>query len=316
MNGVLAHHTVTVDEAHIRIKKAHVFSTQVMWDIHYVADDTQNEAAFLLQTPWMIIPYPVNFKDENKTFQFTCCNKEFCDKMLQIEEHILHRIQTTHVDFHNRKLLSNVKCFATDKILRVNGNTFDTKFFDKFANRLEDAQCLSQHKRVCSILFIKAAWCSSAYYGLTVVPLQIMVEILPQLTNHSFLSFNDDDDCDAMAEKYRRMVKMRIPIEAVKNRMELDGHDKGTIDTLLSVLVPTLPSTPPASPPRCAPSPMMGFLSQIESKDFKLKKAVAVEDVEKKVVVNRKLSNMVGSSRQVVPTLDDILCAKERLRKK
>lgn len=314
MSSVLPHHNVTVDEAHIRIKKAHVFSTQVMWDIQYVADDSRNEEAFLVQTPWMIIPYPVNFKDENKTFQFTCCHQEFCEKMLEIEKHILHRIQTTHVDFHNRKLVSNVKCFSSDKILKLNGNTFDTKFYDKFANKLDDAQCLSQHKRVCAILFIKAAWCSSAYYGLTVVPLQIMVEILPQLTDHSFLS--DDDDLEALVEKYKRMVKMRIPLEAVKNRMELDGHDKGKIETLLTMLPLTLPSTPPASPPHALPSPMMGFLSQIESKDFKLKKAGAVEDVEKKVVVNRKLSKMVGSSRQVVPTLDDILCAKERLRKK
>ena len=109
---------------------------------------------------------------------------------------------------------------------------------------------------------------------------------------------------------------MRIPLDAVKNRMQLDGHDKNKIKDLIMMLVPTLPSSPPASPPHPLPAPMMGFLSQIESKDFKLKKAAAVEDVEKKVVVNRKLSKMVGSSRQVVPTLDDILCAKERLRKK
>ena len=309
MSGIIPHHHVTVDETHIRIKKAHVFSTQVMWDIHYVTD-LQKEEAFLVQTPWMIIPYPVNFKDENKTFQFTCCHQEFCEKMLDIEKHILHRIQTTHVDFHHRKLVSNVKCFASDKILKLHGNTFDTKFFDKCANKLEDAQCLSQHKRVCVIILIKAAWCSSSYYGLTVVPLQIMVEIFPRLTDHSFIS--DDDDL----EKYKRMVRMRIPLDAVKNRMQLDGHDKNKIKDLIMMLVPTLPSSPPASPPHPLPAPMMGFLSQIESKDFKLKKAAAVEDVEKKVVVNRKLSKMVGSSRQVVPTLDDIVCAKERLRKK
>jgi hypothetical protein len=223
------------------------------------------------------------------------------------------------VDLHNKKILNCVRILPIthDKILKLGGNTFDTSFFDQDGNRLRDAQCLSQHKRICLILFIKSAWCSSMYYGLDVVPLQIKVEVLPQLSEPCFVPENGaviDDD------KYIRMIRMKIPADAVRNRMKLDGHDDASITSFLarSKVSPTLPPALPPSPPKDnMDKPMQGFLSQIKSGDFKLKKRTEddIGDLEKKVVVDRKLSKVVvDKGRHVVPSLDDILLAKERLR--
>jgi hypothetical protein len=318
MNKVFTYQNVIVNEQHIRIKKACVYSTQVVWNMMYSAGNKE-EQSFLIQTPWMMIPYPVIFKEENKTFQFTCCHDDFCDKLLEIETHILNRVRSAHVDLHNKKILNCVRILPIthDKILKLGGNTFDTSFFDQDGNRLRDAQCLSQHKRICLILFIKSAWCSSMYYGLDVVPLQIKVEVLPQLSEPCFVPENGaviDDD------KYIRMIRMKIPADAVRNRMKLDGHDDASITSFLarSKVSPTLPPALPPSPPKDnMDKPMQGFLSQIKSGDFKLKKRTEddIGDLEKKVVVDRKLSKVVvDKGRHVVPSLDDILLAKERLR--
>lgn len=342
MSTVVTYQNVVVDQQHVRIKKPSVYSTRVVWNILYcrsggVTTNGSTEQPFMVQTPWMVIPYPVVFKDESKTFQFTCCHDEFCHKMQEIETHILNRVNTAHVDIHNKKVLSTVRTFTNDKILKLTGNTFDTAFFDQHGKALHDAQCLSQHKRICLILFIKAAWCSNTYFGLDVVPLQIKVEVLPKLTQPCFLPEPTDILID---DKYRKMIRMRIPMDAVRNRMKLDGHNDAVITSMLAQLeqegashastdaaaahtlvVPTsLPDTLPASPPRETPQqrPMLGFLSQIKSGDFKLKKTAdgeGVEHVERKLTIDRKLSKLiVDKPRQVVPSLDDILLAKERLR--
>jgi hypothetical protein len=326
-NIVVTYQNVFIDEQHIRIKKACVYSTQVVWNTMYSVTDTSKEQSFLLQTPWMVIPYPVIFKDESKTFQFTCCHDEFCNKLLEIETHILKRVRSAHVDLHNKKMLNCVRTLPVthDKILKLTGNTFDTSFFDQNGNRLHDAQCLSQHKRICMILFIKSSWCSSMYYGLDVVPLQIKVEVLPKLNELSFIPESGDVD-----EKYHRMIRMRIPTDAVRNRMKLDGFDDATINEFISTvgcssngapkdkLPPTLPATMPPSPPKDnIATPMLGFLSQIKTRDFKLKRITDddIGNLEKKVEMDRKISKIVvDKSRHIVPSLDDILHAKEKLR--
>jgi hypothetical protein len=322
MSNVVTYQNVVIDEEHIRIKKACVYSTQVQWSVMYsLANTTYKEQCLLLQSPWMVIPYPVIFKDESKTFQLTCCHEEFCNKMIDLETHILDRVRTAHVDIHNKKVLSSVRVFqaTNDKIFKIGGNAFDTAFFDQNGNKLHDAQCLSQHKRICVILLIKTAWCSSTYYGLDVVPLQIKVELLPQLSEPSFVAEEDDLD----REKYSKMIRMKIPVNAVRNRMKLDGHADAVIDAFLSSSVsrtisPTLPVTLPPSPPtENQKTPMLGFLSQIKSRDFKLKKRTDddIGEVEKKVLTEQKLSKIaIDKHRQIAPSLDDILLAKERLR--
>jgi hypothetical protein len=322
MGAVVTYQDVITSEHHVRIKKASVYSTRVVWNISYSLTGASNhEQPFLIQTPWMVIPYPVIFKDESKTFQFTCCHDECCSLMQEIETHILKRVNTAHVDIHNKKVLSAVRTLSNeDKILKLTGNTYDTSFFDQNGNQLDGPQCLSQHKRVCAILFVKAAWCSSTYFGLDVVPLQIKVEVIPKLETPCFLP----EECFqelVVDDKYRKMLRLKIPADAIKNRMKLDGHADAVIDVLINKLSEenkpsnTVQSILPPSPP--SETIHLGFLSQIKSGDFKLKQRIAggVNEIDKKVSVDRKLSKLItNKSRQVAPSLDDILHAKERLR--
>ncbi len=322
MNNIVTYKNIVIDDLHIRIKKAIVYSTQVVWNTMYSAVGAEKEHTFLLQTPWMVIPYPVIFKDESKTFQFTCCHDDFCGKLLEIETHILNRVSSVHVDLHNKKILNCVRSIplTQEKFLKLSGNTFDTSFFDQNGNGLDDPQCLSQHKRICLILFIKSAWCSSTYYGLDIIPLQIKVEVLPRIIEPLFIPESRISG-SIVDEKYNRMIRMRIPKDAVRNRMKLDGLDDTTINEFIASMdgeksdvgvsaTVALHSTMPPSPPKeSIRKPMQGFLSQIKTGDFKLKKRTEADiaNLEKKVVVDRK-------SLHIVPSLDDILHAKEKLR--
>lgn len=286
---VIPYNLFNVCEESVRIKKAQVYASQVVWNIAY-----QEESPLLIQTPWMMIPYHVVFKDDFKTFQFDCCQDDFCDKFTDLETHILQRIKKTHADVAAKKQLTVVKKYQSGKSLRVTGNTFDTSFFDQDGNGLDqDAKCLSQHKRVRMIICVRAAWSSSMYYGLDVTPLQVKVELPPRMPKDSFV-----DDA-VIPNKYLKMRDMKIPVAAIANKMRLDGCDAEMVAMLGNDYSPPLKTT----------GPPVGFLNQITSGNFKLRNTK--QDGRQQVM--GKLSRFVDTSKHV-PTLDDILCAKDRLK--
>lgn len=283
---VIPFNLFSVSEESIRIKKAQVYANQVVWNI---AD--REDSPLLIQTPWMMIPYHVMFKEDSKTYQFDCCQDDFCDKFMELESHVLNRIQKTHVDVAVKKQLTVVKRYQSGKSFRITGNTFDTSFFDQDGNRLaQDAQCLSQHKRVRMIICVRAAWSSSLYYGLDVFPLQVKVELPPRMSKDSFV------EDTIIPEKYIKMKDMKIPVAAIANKMRLDGCDSETVALMCD--------NAGHAPPRPGTGPPVGFLNQITSGTFKLRSTKQMG----------KLPRLVDTSRRV-PSLDDILSAKDRLKR-
>ena len=129
-----------------------------------------------------------------------------------------------------------------------------------------------------------------------------------QLKKHSFSKLSRsvlrEDDGGEQQNRYQQMLKVGIPIEAVRHKMRLDGCDDFTIDQLKIELLHSQNIMPPPPPPPLPPPPLlttvktgagvpplMACLSDIKSGNFKLKsmqpptkgRVLKYVDVSKKV---------------------------------
>jgi hypothetical protein len=308
----------------LRLKKPTALATKHIWNIY------NGEEAFLVQSPWLTIPYSVIFNDEFSHFQFDCCHEDFVNMVSNLQEHIVTRIRRSGVELGDRHFVNLVKPRLVSKVLRVRGQAADVQFYDQSGSRLEEgARCLSRHKRTRIIFWLRWFWCSDKYYGIELQPLQIKVEQPPAEP-----LFQEETDFGV----YHRMLKVKVPMEAVLNKMRLDGCSEAEIKTFVHAATakapppappppapppppPSIPGQrlpppppppppprggfpPPPPPPAAAPS-ALAFLKQIKNGEFKLK--------PKGSHAPATALKFVDTSRKV-PSLQDILSAKSRLK--
>jgi hypothetical protein len=126
-------------------------------------------------------------------------------------------------------------------------------------------------------------------------------------------------------EVYFKMKKMGIPIQAIQNKMRLNGHNPELLDysgkltiqiaqqqiklsntlNTFTTIIPQ-PPPPPLSTKITENKPnILGLISQINSKEFKLKKTI-IEDKTQKIYNNTNLK---------VPKLQDIQTTLSQLKK-
>jgi hypothetical protein len=302
----------------LKLKKPTALATKHIWNIYNC------EEAFLVQSPWLTIPYSVIFNDDFSHFQFDCCNEDFVNTVGNLQDHIVTRIRRSGVDLGDRHFVNHVKPRLVSKVLRVRGLAADVQFYDQSGRKLEEgAKCLSRHKRTRIIFWLRWFWCSDKYYGIEFQPLQIKVEQPPAEP-----LFQEEPDFGV----YHRMLKVKVPMAAVLNKMRLDGCSEAEIKAFLGGATSEAPSPvpvcppaaplaprpppppppprgglpPPAPPPPRAPAPSsLAFLKQIKNGEFKLKPkgqhppAAALKSVD---------------TSHKVPSLQDILAAKSRLK--
>jgi len=117
---------------------------------------------------------------------------------------------------------------------------------------------------------------------------------------------------------YYRMMKMGVPKEAIKQKMQMDGLDMDTISKFAGEIpIRASPSPSPPPPPPPPPPPMFApivtlpdpaaFLADIKSGNFQLRKAKAVDTIKTRIL--KSVDTRLG-----VPTLNDILTAKSKLK--
>ena len=128
-------------------------------------------------------------------------------------------------------------------------------------------------------------------------------------------------------EKYKKMLKIGVPLCGLQQKMMMDGVDHTFINRFTEDLKKPPPppprlglSTPPPPPPP-PPPPAFGFKSKdmsavfgdIKNGNFSLKKMVK-ENAETSSVLSRKILRCVDTSRKV-PSLSEIQDALKNLRK-
>ena len=128
------------------------------------------------------------------------------------------------------------------------------------------------------IIHLESIWYFEDTYGINWYIVQAEIKLPDILKNYSF--YNENEPIEEKKEpsyeeqhygKYLKMLKMKIPEQAVKNKMIMDGIDPSILDTILLKRRRILPIPPPPPPPPIAIGNLK--LKKVEEKDImKVKK--------------------------------------------
>lgn len=286
----------------IRVKKPQNMGVKQVFNIYYL-DDSGKECDFVIQTPLLTIPYSTfkNQADPN-IVQFDCCNDDFMSIIESVRDTVFRKIQQKCKPLLENKIhIDRIVEKSFGKVLRCRiSNVSDIVFFDQHTKPISHDE-LQAERQIQLILQIRWFWISTDYFGLDYNVLQVKI-----MTPDKKSLFHDV----SKFEKYQKMLKLHIPIQAIETKMKLDGCSSSDIDDFKKTN--TRPSNSELAP--SIPS-QTGFLSQIQKGDFKLKKTNKEDENEmKRKHIMHKISRYVDTTR-TVPTVNDILDIKKRLRK-
>jgi hypothetical protein len=306
-----------IDLFKIKIKKPTNLGNKKVFKIYYKFQN-EYETEFVIQTPDLIIPYGKLQSQDKDEIVFDCCNDQFIDKLLDIRDYIVKKIYSSDNSILNNKIeIRKVLQKEYGKVLRLKiSNAENICIFDQNSMQLTP-EALHKDRKIQLILNIKWFWISKEFYGIEYSVIQIKVYMPP--TNNMFSSevIKNEELNEELYQKYRKMLKLKIPLGAVKSKMLLDGLSNDEILEFEESVNNKSKQEPEIAQPIKAvlPSNPLSFLNEIAKGGFKLR-TVNKEDLEekKKRDIMNKLSKFVDTSRKV-PTLDDIISAKSRLKK-
>ena len=292
-----------IDASCIMIKKPQSLGDKNIFRLYYKPDKTSNlEHDFMIQTPVMTIPYStVRCETPGHTsIQFDCCNDEFIKRLEMVRNSIINRIVRKCGDLMKNKQYSDrILHQGNGKVLRCRVlNSNDVAVYDQLHQKCSWDQ-VQMERQIQIILWLRWVWVYNDYFGIDYSVVQVKV-MTPQ---QEILFHNDTDTFD----KYNKMMKLHIPLPAIEAKMKLDGLTIEDINIFLT--------SKQAPKQESVISEPKSFLSQISSGDFKLKKTyVPVNPEDQRKTIMGKISKYVDTSRKV-PSLDDILDGKSKLRK-
>jgi hypothetical protein len=299
-----------INNKRIKIKKPINLGNKKVFNLYYLSQ-AKTEIELLLQSPELIIPYGKIQSQDIDEIQFDCCNDKFIRDIEYIRDYIIDKIRKYDNNLlKNRIHFDQIKKKDFGKILRCKISNADVNIYDQNGNIITDED-LKANRKIQLIINIKCFWVSSNYYGIEYSVLQIKIHKPPDYNKIMFTNIPNLDQ-DINLDKYNKMLKLRIPLEAVEAKMKLDGLSPITIKNFIEDKeketqdVPTNTSMRPTS-----------FLSQISMGDFKLKSVSKnpinnEEEIKKKVL--DKMSKYVDMNKKI-PSLDDILSARANLKK-
>lgn len=326
-----------VDVARIIIKKPTQLQVKKVFPLAYRLDETSNrqDSDVIIQTPVMILPYgPIQIEGKRGIeLQFDCCNDAYISHLESIRDSVTHRIQTVCGDslFASKKQADCILQRDFGKVFRCKCRLQATHpvLYDTHGNTAQ-AESLHEESNVQLLVGIRWVWVSNTHFGIEFNILQ--VKIMTPFLSHLMIS-------DAPATKngkYYKMIKLGIPIGAVLSKMRLDGISEEDVNEFQrdeayspskassqltashASHAPRAPRAPPLPPPlpskACflaaplsTPPPLSGvqpFLAQIKNGDFQLRKTRSLKE---------RIFKYIDTNR-LMPTLDDIVKAKSKLR--
>lgn len=228
------------------------------------------------------------------------------------------------------------------KMIRLKNKASDISVYSKGAI-LQDLKCIYPYDRVKVIVRFDHIWISKHGFGCGAYVTQILtLEEMPEKTlmkvsTEELHSLDDDVSMDHSA-RFKKMVSVGIPIDAVKQKMMMEGYSNETICRFFAKNKAPPPPGPPPPPPRnlqnsCLPPPpppppgrpppppvMMGgamqqIFASIKNGAFSLKKTIlsGAHTTEKDGTTKNTILKGVDMSKRV-PTLDEIIMARNKLK--
>jgi len=242
----------------LKLKKCtHISDNYFILPIKYRERDVDKN--FIIQTPLLyssegLIEY-INSRGKKKFFiDFSLHDqninndiKAFKKFILKIEKYTLKKSQ-----IFGKKLKKNINenylnsCLKTTnenkELIRVkintNNNDVDIGIYNE-NKELIDLSYINKEIRAVSIIEIPELWYFNGNFGYTINILQIRIDIKKKLSNYAFIddinSNNEKNNFipikdDERFKKYFKMLKMRIPINSIKEKMSLENIDPSIID--------------------------------------------------------------------------------------
>lgn len=310
----------------VNIKKPYRLTDNTVFDIKY------NNTPFLIQTPLCVLRYkPAIYDNGYMQINVHVILEEFRQFIQNLEGKITSKLSKKY-----STITGSFVRFENDLKLRSN-NYRNVKVFDAF-NNSNDIHALTKDEKLCFILHISKILSlkDKAY---------IMYEVMQikrcegfQATTALFTQQpSQPHQLPSEYDKFLKMHKVGIPVECIRHKMNLEGMSLDKVNKFFDFINPTIenkrcapaqvpgllscrppPPPPPLPPPRLlvgtnkqGTSPL-AFLNDIKNKTFTLKKVP--EENGDNAKVKRILQN-VDMDKQKVPSLQEILAAKDKLKK-
>lgn len=281
-----------IDINDIKINKPYVTN-----DERYVFNITRTtDNPLVFQTPTGYVPYDFLTINNNRfQIDIIISNPKFIELLKSIEEYVISKLANKY----------NISmCFPL--FTELDNNSFKLRFRNGQKNGVKTFNLgkeliqltdVVKDDKIDVIFQIDRFVCSDKYSYFSMKILQIRKHERMTINNSESL-FVDELDT------YKRMLKMGVPLPAIKQKMMLAGICPSKIHNFTGGAPP--PPPPPPPPPKLIVSaPPLAFLNDIKAGSFVLKKT----NVKEKIL---KTYNIKTNS--LVPTLHDILDAKSKLK--
>lgn len=281
----------TIDASALQLR----MKTHVVRDSVYIKLMWNDKTPIILSSKVHIIQYkPVydiygnismTLSENNDSDEFHVLKKiedNICNHQ-KIQKHTYSKTYIPSVNFEKR-------------YWKLRSRTTDIYWFDKHNKCIEDMsflRSLTPPFRVRVIVRLDNVWITKYCYGLSFALHQVQVHDEGFYLSKSMFTITEEIFQDD--NKYKKMLKVGVPLQAVRTKMVLDGLDENTISRMLGApshqtppsgvpppprLPPPPPKMPPPPPPLfnihknaiANPIDMTGILKDINGGNFKLKK--------------------------------------------
>ena len=304
-----------IDMSLVKIKKGNLIATKKIWNLWY---GEQNEL-IVVESPTMTV---ADFAQINNTrflrCLLSCCHTEFVEWIRSFESIVFDRISkhTNYINFKSRSNIVHNQAFGS--CVNLNFVPLQVVFFDHKQDVIPFVDALLNLKPsnpIKVLMCIKFAYTTQTHFGIEVQPMQI--KIMPPILTTRLALFKD-------FSSYHKMHAVKIPIGAIECKMKMDGCNNNDIDHFkksivsettqpksmlfetisMNKLAPSKSFPCPPLPPPPPPPPPPSLLPLPRPQPPRIQ-------TQRQHVTQPPTTPKVN----VVPSLHDILSAKNKLRK-
>ena len=234
MNEILKCQTLDIGKISIK-KRINISSSFTNFPIKY------NENNLIIQTPIVYIPFGISSYNNKKYIDISLVNSQSDQNMKLLKKNILEIESLVKSKFKKHTFSSSYKktSFYPDR-LRL--SFYDDMLIFNEKKEQIDISKLNPKMYVKLLISPQYVWKKTNLIGILWNILQVKVYSKPILNEYSFI--DDEDDIDI--SKYTKMLKCRVPIQAIKNKMMLDKVDPKLLDKHMGIetVIPTPPPPP------------------------------------------------------------------------
>ena len=285
MNEILKCQTLDISRISIK-KRINISSSFTNFPIKY------NDNNLVVQTPIVYIPFGISSYNNKKYIDISLINSQSDKNMKLLKKKILEMETLVKSKFKKNNFASSYKktTFYPDR-LRL--SFYDDMLVFNEKKEQIDISKINSKMYVKLLISPQYVWKKSNLIGILWSILQVKVYSKPILNEYSFI--DDDDDVDI--SKYTKMLKCRVPVQAIKNKMMMDKVDTKLLDKHMGIDT-TIPICPPPPP--------------INLDIFKKKKLLKTVSKQK---LNLNKNNNSNSFRVTLSDLKNIKLKKPSVKK-